>query len=45
MIIDKTGYMEYLQISQQDFDSRWENVLELVRMAFYCIDITDKHCR
>jgi superfamily I DNA/RNA helicase len=34
MIIEKTGYEEYLRTSQQDFDSRWENVQELVRTAF-----------
>lgn len=30
MAIEKTGYEEYLRASQQDFDSRWENVQELV---------------
>ena len=31
MIIEKTSYEEYLRASQPDFDSRWENVQELVR--------------
>lgn len=30
MAIEKTGYEEYLRVSQPDFDSRWENVQELV---------------
>lgn len=30
MIIEKTGYEEHLRKTQQDFDSRWENVQELV---------------
>lgn len=30
MAIEKTGYEEYLRTSQQDFESRWENVKELV---------------
>lgn len=30
LIIEKTGYEEYLRTSQQDFDQRWENVQELV---------------
>jgi hypothetical protein len=31
MIIEKTGYEEHLRKTQSDFDSRWENVQELVR--------------
>lgn len=31
MTLEKTGYEDYLRSSQQDFDSRWENVQELVR--------------
>ncbi|ODN83942.1 DNA helicase II/ATP-dependent DNA helicase PcrA [Cryptococcus wingfieldii CBS 7118] len=30
MAIEKTGYENHLRTSQQDFDSRWENVKELV---------------
>ncbi|EIW69008.1 hypothetical protein TREMEDRAFT_39321 [Tremella mesenterica DSM 1558] len=32
VIIQKIGYEEFLRTSQQDFDSRWENVQELVRV-------------
>ena len=30
LIIEKTGYEEHLRKTQSDFDSRWENVQELV---------------
>lgn len=30
MTLEKTGYDEYLRTSQQDFDSRLENIKELV---------------
>jgi superfamily I DNA/RNA helicase len=30
LILEKTGYEDYLRTSQQDFDQRWENVQELV---------------
>jgi DNA helicase-2/ATP-dependent DNA helicase PcrA len=32
LIIEKTGYEEHLRKTQSDFDSRWENVQELVRV-------------
>ena len=32
MIIEKTVYEEYIRSSQQDFDSRWEHVKELVNL-------------
>lgn len=31
LVLEKTGYEDYLRSTQQDFDSRWENVQELVR--------------
>lgn len=30
MVIEKTEYEDHLKRTQQDFDSRWENVQELV---------------
>lgn len=30
MIIEKVNYEDYLRTSQPDWDSRWENVKELV---------------
>lgn len=30
LVLEKTGYEDYLRTSQQDFDSRLENVKELV---------------
>lgn len=30
MIVEKTEYEEYLRVSQPEFESRWENVKELV---------------
>ena len=45
MIIEKTGYEEHLRKTQSDFDSRWENVQELVNRhvvtAITCILIID----
>jgi hypothetical protein len=32
LIIEKTGYEEHLRKTQSDFDSRWENVQELVSL-------------
>jgi DNA helicase-2/ATP-dependent DNA helicase PcrA len=34
MMIEKTGYEEHLRKTQQDFDSRWENVQELASLHF-----------
>lgn len=31
LLIEKIEYEEYLRKTQPDFDSRWENVQELVR--------------
>ncbi|RXK35890.1 hypothetical protein M231_06854 [Tremella mesenterica] len=33
VIIQKIGYEEFLRTSQQDFDSRWENVQELISFS------------
>jgi hypothetical protein len=45
MIIEKTGYEEHLRKTQSDFDSRWENVQELVDLHYLptvnCILIID----
>ena len=32
LVIEKTGYEQYLRNSQPDADSRWENVQELVSL-------------
>ena len=32
LVIDRTGYEEYLRTSKQDWESRWENVQELVSL-------------
>ncbi|WWD16482.1 hypothetical protein CI109_100908 [Kwoniella shandongensis] len=42
LIIDKTGYEEYLRASQQDFDSRWENVQELIS---YSVTVAEEQAR
>lgn len=34
LVIEKTGYEDHLRKTQPDFDSRWENVQELVRRPF-----------
>lgn len=34
MTVERTGYEKYLRTSQQDFDSRLENVNELVCLCF-----------
>ncbi|WVN90725.1 uncharacterized protein L203_105967 [Cryptococcus depauperatus CBS 7841] len=41
-IIEKTGYEGYLRISQQDFDSRWENIQELIT---YSVTVAEEHAR
>ncbi|KAK8861601.1 hypothetical protein IAR55_002424 [Kwoniella newhampshirensis] len=42
LVIDKTGYEEYLRTSQQDFDSRWENVQELIS---YSVTVAEEQAR
>ncbi|WRT65721.1 uncharacterized protein IL334_002669 [Kwoniella shivajii] len=42
LIIEKTGYEEYLRASQQDFDSRWENVQELIS---YSVIVSEEQAR
>lgn len=39
LVIEKTGYEEYLRVSQPDFDQRWENVQELVSTR--CVQTDD----
>ncbi|WWC60335.1 uncharacterized protein I303_102906 [Kwoniella dejecticola CBS 10117] len=42
LVIEKTGYEEYLRASQQDFDSRWENVQELIS---YSVIVSEEQAR
>ncbi|WWC87908.1 uncharacterized protein L201_002808 [Kwoniella dendrophila CBS 6074] len=42
LIIEKTGYEEYLRTSQPDFDSRWENVQELIS---YSVIVAEEQTR
>ncbi|WWC68615.1 uncharacterized protein I206_102545 [Kwoniella pini CBS 10737] len=42
LVIEKTGYEEYLRTSQPDFDSRWENVQELIS---YSVIVSEEQAR
>ncbi|WVQ93444.1 hypothetical protein IAU59_000518 [Kwoniella sp. CBS 9459] len=42
LIVEKTGYEEYLRTSQPDFDSRWENVQELIS---YSVTVAEEQAR
>ncbi|WVQ74660.1 hypothetical protein IAR50_004262 [Cryptococcus sp. DSM 104548] len=42
MAIERTGYEDYLRTSQQDFDSRWENVKELIS---YSVTVAEEQDR